>query len=105
MRGWFLLVGFVCSIFVTFAFSSRSAARVDVEYPAPLVREQRRVVVNGAPEVWTLKWRSRPKPECGPEQGALMCPCMGFAYGETGDLDLIRTRDGALVDQLHVTPL
>jgi hypothetical protein len=30
---------------------------------------------------------------------------MGFAYGESGDLDLIRTRDGATVDQLRITPL
>jgi hypothetical protein len=30
---------------------------------------------------------------------------MGFAYGESGDLDLIRTRDQVIVDQLHITPL
>jgi hypothetical protein len=34
-----------------------------------------------------------------------MCPCGGFAYGESGDLDLIRTRDQVIVDQLHITPL
>ena len=34
-----------------------------------------------------------------------MCPCMGFAYGESGDLDLIRMRDGVVVDRFHITPL
>lgn len=80
-------------------------AKVDAEYPAPLVREQRRVLVNGVAETWTLKWRSRPKLACAPEQDSLMCPCMGFAYGESGDLDLIRMRDGLILDQLHITPL
>lgn len=80
-------------------------AKIDAEYPAPLIREQRRVVVNGFAEIWTLKWRSRPQPECAPEQLSLTCPCMGFAYGESGDLDLIRTRNRVLLDQLHITPL
>ncbi len=80
-------------------------AKVDAEYPAPLIREQRRVVVNGVPEVWKLKWRSRPKPECMSGDIALTCPCRGFAYGESGDLDLIRTRDGVVLDQLRLTPL
>jgi hypothetical protein len=101
----FLLIGFVFSIFVVLSFSPRSTTKVDAEYPAPLIREQRRVVVNGVAEIWTLKWRSRPKPECAPEQDSLMCPCMGFAYGESGDLDLIRTRDQVIVDRLHITPL
>src|SRR5581483_4903064 len=106
MRGsGFLLVGFACLIFAPLAFSPRSMARVDAEYPAPLIREQRRVVVDGVPEVWALKWRSLPKPACAPEQMSLMCPCSGFAYGESGDLDLVRTRDQVIVDQLHITPL
>jgi hypothetical protein len=106
MRGsFFLLIGFVFSNFVALSFSPRSAAKVDSEYPAPLIREQRRVVVNGVAEIWRLKWRSRPKPACAPEELSLTCPCAGFAYGESGDLDLIRIRDRVIIDQLHVTPL
>lgn len=106
MRGsYFLLIGFVFSSFVALSFSPRSMAKVDAEYPAPLIREQRRVVVNGVAEIWILKWRSRPKPACAPDELSLTCPCAGFAYGESGDLDLIRSRDDLVVDRFHITPL
>ena len=76
-----------------------------VEYPAPLIREQQEVTVNGRQEIWQLQWAAAPEPFCSPSELSLSCPCMGFAYGETGDLSLARLRDGAEIDRLHFTPL
>jgi hypothetical protein len=48
---------------------------------------------------------SAPKPVCevGPE-GSLTCPCDGFAYGEGGDLAVVRLRNGKEIDHLDITP-
>jgi hypothetical protein len=75
-----------------------------LEYPAPEVREEQQVIVAGARETWQLKWTAPPKPICEPNEGSLTCPCMGFAYGEGGDLYLVRLRNGAEIDRLHITP-
>jgi hypothetical protein len=77
------------------------------EYPSPKVREEQLVVVNGVTETWRLEWKEAPKPYCGADESdlSLTCPCMGFAYGELGDLYLIRLRNGAEIDRLHLTPL
>jgi hypothetical protein len=77
------------------------------EYPTPEIREEQTVVVNGVPETWQLKWTKPPKPYCGANENsaAITCPCTGFAYGESGDLYLLRLRNGSEIDQLHVTPL
>ncbi|HTW25166.1 MAG TPA: hypothetical protein VMD78_16310 [Candidatus Baltobacteraceae bacterium] len=78
------------------------------EYPTPTIREEQRVVVDGIPETWRLEWAAAPavKPACdASDAGSWTCPCMGFAYGESGDLYLTRIRDGVEVDRLHLTPL
>jgi hypothetical protein len=76
------------------------------EYPSATVREEQAVTVNGVEERWQLVWSSVPKPYCdASDAGSLTCPCMGFAYGETGDLFLIRIREGKEIDRLHLTPL
>jgi len=77
----------------------------NVEYPKPLIREEQTVLVNGATEAWRLQWAARPKPYCEPSDASLTCPCTGFAYGEIGDLYLVRLRDGSEIDRLHLTPL
>lgn len=74
------------------------------EYPVPEVREEQQVVVGGARETWQLRWTTPPKPVCEPSEESLTCPCMGFAYGEGGDLYLVRLRNGAEIDRLHITP-
>ena len=74
-----------------------------VEYPSPLVREEQQVKVGDAMETWRLQWKARPKPLCDSADDALKCPCIGFAYGETGDLSLIRLRDGMEIDRLRLT--
>jgi hypothetical protein len=76
------------------------------EYPAPDIREEQTVVVDGVTEVWQLKWMTRAKDIfCGPSDMSFTCPCIGFGFGEGGDLDLIRLREKTEVDRLHVTAL
>jgi len=76
------------------------------EYPAPRVREERQITVDGLIEIWQLKWASAPKSFCGARDFAMAitCPCQGFSYGEAGDLSLVRLRDGIELDRLHLTP-
>ena len=75
------------------------------EYPAPNIREEQKVTVDGVSEIWRLQWMTIPKPACEPNEDSLSCPCAGFAYGEAGALDLVRFRDGAEIDRLPLTPL
>jgi hypothetical protein len=75
------------------------------EYAAPLIREEQDIIVGGVHEMWRLQWRAVPTPYCEPSFDSLTCPCMGFAYGEAGDLFLIRLRGGSEIDRLHLTPL
>jgi hypothetical protein len=77
------------------------------EYPVPAIREEQHVIVNGMAEIWRLLWSETPKPYCAANESAvaLTCPCMGFAYGESGDLYLVRLRNGTEIDRLHLTPL
>jgi hypothetical protein len=73
--------------------------------PEALVREEQEVVIHGIKEVWRLEWKSAPKPVCEPSDVSLTCPCRGFAYGEGGDLDLVRLRDQAELELLPIGPL
>lgn len=71
----------------------------------PVVREERRVVINGQQEVWRLEWTTPPRPVCGPESAEwFTCPCSGFAFGESGKLDLVRLRQGREVERLPLAP-
>jgi hypothetical protein len=82
-----------------YAFAQRT------EYPTPSVREEQKIVVDGVTETWRLQWTAVPEPTCeAGDSGWQTCPCMGFAYGEAGDLFLVRLRDGVEIDRLHLTP-
>lgn len=72
----------------------------------PVIREEQKILVNGISEMWRLEWKSTPKPACGPEDlpSAITCPCSGFAYGESGQLDLVRSRDDHEIERLELTP-
>ncbi len=74
--------------------------------PAPIVREERHVLVEGKDEIWQLQWEAAPHAICTPDQGDdwWTCPCWGFAYGETGPLRLVRFRDGKEYEHLVLTP-
>ncbi|HEX7286949.1 MAG TPA: hypothetical protein VF532_12250 [Candidatus Angelobacter sp.] len=76
------------------------------DHPVTAIREEQQVVVDGVTETWRLQWSAAPKPYCGAKEYdvALTCPCMGFAYGEAGDLYLVRLRSGEQIDRLHLTP-
>jgi hypothetical protein len=87
------------------AFCQTNPHRQSSEYPTPLIREEQDIIVGGAHEMWRLQWQAVPTPYCEPSRVSLTCPCMGFAYGEAGDLFLIRLRGGSEIDRLHLTPL
>lgn len=71
----------------------------------PILREKATVVVDGVEETWRLEWLGPPKPVCDPDDdGWMTCPCEGFAFGESGDLQLVRERDGRTEEVLHLTP-
>lgn len=76
-----------------------------LEYPLPSVREEQTVIVDGREEVWRLKWDTAPKPFCEPSETSLTCPCSGFAYGESGKLQVIRLRKGFEIDHLDLNAL
>jgi hypothetical protein len=77
------------------------------EYPRPEIREELTVVVDRVAETWQLRWTTPPKPVCGANEisMSMTCPCTGFAYGEAGDLYLLRLRNGSEIDRFHITPL
>ena len=70
-----------------------------------LVREEKTVSVDATPERWLLKWRTQPVEACGPTDPQwFTCPCQGFAFGETGMLDLVRRRPGHGDETLPLAP-
>jgi hypothetical protein len=74
-----------------------------------VLREERTVSVGGVEETWRLEWRTKPAPACGPERGETgdwtTCPCAGFEFGESGELDLVRTRPDAPDERLPLALL
>jgi hypothetical protein len=83
---------------------AQSANLASSEYPEPTIREEQQITVDGVNETWQLRWSAVPKPYCEPAFVALTCPCGGFAYGEAGDLSVIRLRGGVEFDRLRLSP-
>ncbi|CAN5638923.1 hypothetical protein BH10PSE14_BH10PSE14_00150 [soil metagenome] len=71
------------------------------------VREQRTLMVGGVAETWQLIWRGRPLPVCPPDDmdGSMTEPCSGLAYGEYGDLWLVRKRHGREIERMDLKPI
>jgi hypothetical protein len=69
-----------------------------------VLREEKDVAVDGVTEKWRLEWPRPPVPDCIDESWS-GCNCAGFELGEKGDLDLVRTRQGAGEERLHLGPL
>jgi len=72
------------------------------------LREERAVNVGPTKEQWRLVWKSAPTPACTPDDGLgvvwMTCPCSGFAFGERGDLELVRVGRTSL-ERLSLTSL
>jgi len=74
--------------------------------PDRMIREQVTLKIGGIEEVWRLQWTSPPQPACDVDDiGWPTCPCAGFAFGERGNLDLVRLRGGKEIEQLPLTPM
>ena len=72
----------------------------------PLVREAADVVVDGEREQWRLEWAKPPLAACEASDPIwFTCPCSGFAFGEKGELNLVRSRGGQDVERMELTPL
>lgn len=73
----------------------------------PLIREEQKVVVDGIAEIWRLEWKSPPVPACGTEDllSAITCPCSGFSFGESGQLNLVRFVGEREIDRFELTRL
>jgi hypothetical protein len=70
----------------------------------PVTRDERAVKVDGIDETWRLEWLGTPDLVCQPiDESWSSCPCQGFAFGEAGELDLVRLRDASEIDRLHLT--
>jgi hypothetical protein len=86
--------------------SQSSRAPAATLLATPVMREEQKILVKGISEAWRLEWKSIPKPSCGLEDvsSASSCPCSGFAYGESGQLDLARSTNGRETERLELTP-
>lgn len=106
-RGSITLLAFslVTTALVVGVAQGQAGSRSVSGQPETLVREERRIAVGGIREIWRLEWKGRPRPVCEPSDTSLTCPCMGFAYGQGGDLYLVRVRAGVEFERFHVTPL
>lgn len=74
---------------------------------ADIVRQTKTVQVGKISETWQLVWHGQPKALCAVSEGegAMTCPCTGFAYGEQGDLSLVRKRNNRVVESLPLNSL
>jgi hypothetical protein len=70
----------------------------------PVIREEKKVLVDGVTETWRLVWRKPPDLICVDRYWHEMY-CIGLAFGEQGDLDLVRLRPGSPPERLHLSPL
>ena len=75
--------------------------------PTPVIREEHKVVVGGVEEHWRLEWASPPSPACSPDEPDVWstCPCSGFAFGERGNLVLVRKKPGGEEERFALTQL
>ncbi len=88
---------------VSAATSAPSASTTSAP-PRGSVRAERSVVVDGVTETWLLEWTSKVENDCIVPDWCT-CPCAGFAFGETGKLDLVRQRPAAPEERLHLGDL
>lgn len=91
-------------IAASFSFILLSNFTTEAASAKSVLREEARVVIDGIEESWRLEWKSNPIPVCSPdEEDWDICPCKGFAYGERGDLVLVRKRPGYEDENVSLT--
>lgn len=77
--------------FIATFFTAAALAALTAFQAKRVVRDEQIVSVDSTRERWQLVWRTRPQPACSPrDEGWARCPCNGFAFGEIGQLDLVR---------------
>ncbi len=110
-RFWMLFLRRESRFALPFALMLALAAGADAAGPnattaaTPALREERPITINGQPETWRLEWQRPPVAVCAPPDPEwYTCPCEGFAFGERGELDLVRLRGGKEVERLPLTP-
>src|SRR4051812_39854616 len=72
----------------------------------PVIREESHINIQNIREVWRLEWKQQPTPFCMPDtadEAWLSCPCDGFAFGEAGQLELVRFRNNRAIDRLSLS--
>jgi len=69
-----------------------------------IFRDDEDLVLDGAKETWKLEWARAPLPDCM-GSGWDTCTCTGFAFGERGDMDLVRTPAGKPEERLRLDTL
>lgn len=73
---------------------------------SPIIREQIKASIEGHDEVWLLEWLSPTHTVCGPDDDNwTSCPCTGFAFGESGNLALVRKKPGQQDEQFSLSDL
>jgi hypothetical protein len=83
-----------------------AAVTAFAEDSVPIVREEQKVTAADGEESWRLEWASAPRPACSPDQPEWMtCPCIGFAFGERGNLTLVRRKSGHNDERFALTKL
>jgi hypothetical protein len=100
---WAFVVGAMLSVAAACAVAGTPAS------DKQLLREDDAVIVGGITEHWKLVWRSKPSLICVPEgedaTNWYTCPCEGYAFGEAGGMDLVRSRPGKEDEVFRLTPL
>ncbi|MFN8392951.1 MAG: hypothetical protein U0136_21840 [Bdellovibrionota bacterium] len=100
--------------FISFAYDAHAQVRAP-DSQSVVMREEKRVIVNGAMEVWRLLWGEKPTECCMPKdvseagvandpwETPYNCSCVGSGYGEqASSLTIRRFRDGKEIDRLNV---
>lgn len=101
-----LLAAVAIALAASFVVSGASQRATLAPSADTTIRERRAVTRAATQETWELRWRSTPSLVCTPDEPLwITCPCHGFEFGEAGDLEVVRRRNGRDVDRLHLTPL
>ncbi len=93
--------------YMTFLIIILIGVSAQAQDPASLIREEQKIFINGVEETWLLEWAGAPKPVCSADEPDTWstCPCAGFAFGEKGNLTLVRKRPGQPDERLELNKL